>query len=233
MYYGRLPDAPGRRFSTMTPPPARPSSARVFADPGPPSTASPTGSQWTPTATSGSRSGAAACSAGSPRTAPRTRCSRFQSRSPPAARFGGPGMGDLYLTRRAGRALTEAELEAQPLAGRLLRLRPGPVGLPRHDRVRRHPPPRHPRGLSAVLQRQTAPVMPRFQSPAERHRVVGLAPVTSTTRPGERQVPRPSAARARAPRYQRGHRLGEPPAPARPVLPVFVSVGKRRQRRLR
>jgi sugar lactone lactonase YvrE len=48
---------------------------------------------------------------------------------PTSCAFGGPGMGDLYLTSaRVG--LTEAELEAQPLAGRLLRLRPGPVGLP-------------------------------------------------------------------------------------------------------
>jgi hypothetical protein len=38
-------------------------------------------------------------------------------------------MGDLYLTS-ASVGLTEAELRAQPLAGRLLRLQPGPVGLP-------------------------------------------------------------------------------------------------------
>jgi sugar lactone lactonase YvrE len=38
-------------------------------------------------------------------------------------------MTDLYLTS-ASVGLTEAELKAQPLAGRLLRLRPGPVGLP-------------------------------------------------------------------------------------------------------
>jgi sugar lactone lactonase YvrE len=48
---------------------------------------------------------------------------------PTSCAFGGPGMGDLYVTTaRAG--LTEAELQTQPLAGRLLRLRPGPVGLP-------------------------------------------------------------------------------------------------------
>jgi sugar lactone lactonase YvrE len=48
---------------------------------------------------------------------------------PTSCAFGGPGMTDLYVTSaRVG--LTEAELEAQPLAGRLLRLRPGPVGLP-------------------------------------------------------------------------------------------------------
>jgi sugar lactone lactonase YvrE len=48
---------------------------------------------------------------------------------PTSCAFGGPGMGDLYLTS-ASVGLTEAELKAQPLAGRLLRLRPGPVGLP-------------------------------------------------------------------------------------------------------
>jgi sugar lactone lactonase YvrE len=48
---------------------------------------------------------------------------------PTSCAFGGPGMDDLYVTSaRVG--LTEAELAAQPLAGRLLRLRPGPVGLP-------------------------------------------------------------------------------------------------------
>jgi sugar lactone lactonase YvrE len=38
-------------------------------------------------------------------------------------------MTDLYVTT-ASVGLSEAELKAQPLAGRLLRLRPGPVGLP-------------------------------------------------------------------------------------------------------
>jgi sugar lactone lactonase YvrE len=48
---------------------------------------------------------------------------------PTSCAFGGPGMADLYVTSaRVG--LTEAELTAQPLAGRLLRLQPGPVGLP-------------------------------------------------------------------------------------------------------
>lgn len=48
---------------------------------------------------------------------------------PTSCAFGGPGLGDLYVTSaRVG--LTEDELGAQPLAGRLLRLRPGPVGLP-------------------------------------------------------------------------------------------------------
>ncbi len=48
---------------------------------------------------------------------------------PTSCAFGGPGMTDLYVTTaRAG--LSEAELKDQPLAGRLLRLRPGPVGLP-------------------------------------------------------------------------------------------------------
>ena len=43
--------------------------------------------------------------------------------------FGGPGMTDLYVTT-ASVGLSEAELSEQPLAGRLLRLHPGPVGLP-------------------------------------------------------------------------------------------------------
>jgi sugar lactone lactonase YvrE len=48
---------------------------------------------------------------------------------PTSCAFGGPGMTDLYVTTaRAG--LSEAELKDQPLAGRLFRLRPGPVGLP-------------------------------------------------------------------------------------------------------
>lgn len=48
---------------------------------------------------------------------------------PTSCAFGGPGMTDLYVTT-ASIGLTEAELAAQPLAGRLLRLRPGPIGLP-------------------------------------------------------------------------------------------------------
>jgi sugar lactone lactonase YvrE len=48
---------------------------------------------------------------------------------PTSCAFGGPGMTDLYVTT-ASLGLTEAELSEQPLAGRLLRLRPGPVGLP-------------------------------------------------------------------------------------------------------
>ena len=48
---------------------------------------------------------------------------------PTSCAFGGPGMTDLYVTS-ASVGLTQAELAAQPLAGRLLRLHPGPVGLP-------------------------------------------------------------------------------------------------------
>ena len=48
---------------------------------------------------------------------------------PTSCAFGGPGLTDLYVTT-ASVGLTEAELKEQPLAGRLLRLRPGPVGLP-------------------------------------------------------------------------------------------------------
>jgi sugar lactone lactonase YvrE len=48
---------------------------------------------------------------------------------PTSCAFGGPGMTDLYVTT-ASTGLTAQELAAQPLAGRLLRLHPGPVGLP-------------------------------------------------------------------------------------------------------
>ena len=48
---------------------------------------------------------------------------------PTSLAFGGQGLAELFVTT-ASIDLTEAELNAQPLAGRLLRLRPGPVGLP-------------------------------------------------------------------------------------------------------
>lgn len=48
---------------------------------------------------------------------------------PTSCAFGGPALADLYVTT-ASRDLTQAELAAEPLAGRLLRLRPGPAGLP-------------------------------------------------------------------------------------------------------
>lgn len=48
---------------------------------------------------------------------------------PTSCAFGGPDLTDLYVTT-ASIDLTEPELAAQPLAGRLLRLRPGPSGLP-------------------------------------------------------------------------------------------------------
>jgi sugar lactone lactonase YvrE len=48
---------------------------------------------------------------------------------PTSCAFGGPDFADLYITTaRVG--LTEAQLAAQPLAGRLLHTRPGPLGLP-------------------------------------------------------------------------------------------------------
>jgi sugar lactone lactonase YvrE len=48
---------------------------------------------------------------------------------PTSCAFGGPDLADLYITSaRVG--LTEDQLAAQPLAGRLLHVRPGPVGLP-------------------------------------------------------------------------------------------------------
>ena len=48
---------------------------------------------------------------------------------PTSCAFGGPGLAELYVTT-AGSGLSQAQRSAEPLAGRLLRLRPGPVGLP-------------------------------------------------------------------------------------------------------
>jgi sugar lactone lactonase YvrE len=48
---------------------------------------------------------------------------------PTSVAFGGNGMAELYVTT-ASFNLTPAQRAAQPLAGRLLRLVPGPVGLP-------------------------------------------------------------------------------------------------------
>jgi sugar lactone lactonase YvrE len=48
---------------------------------------------------------------------------------PTSLAFGGPDLADLYVTT-ASAPLSAAERAAQPLAGRLLRLRPGPVGIP-------------------------------------------------------------------------------------------------------
>jgi sugar lactone lactonase YvrE len=48
---------------------------------------------------------------------------------PTSCAFGGAGLADLFVTT-AYRDLNEAQRKAEPLAGRLLRLRPGPVGLP-------------------------------------------------------------------------------------------------------
>jgi sugar lactone lactonase YvrE len=48
---------------------------------------------------------------------------------PTSCAFAGPDLAELYVTT-ASVDLTDAERASQPLAGRLLRLRPGPVGLP-------------------------------------------------------------------------------------------------------
>jgi sugar lactone lactonase YvrE len=48
---------------------------------------------------------------------------------PTSVAFGGSEMAELFVTT-ASRGLTPAQREAQPLAGRLLRLVPGPLGLP-------------------------------------------------------------------------------------------------------
>ena len=47
----------------------------------------------------------------------------------PAAAFGGPDLSDLYLTT-AWQGLSERQRAAEPLAGHLLRTRPGAAGLP-------------------------------------------------------------------------------------------------------
>jgi sugar lactone lactonase YvrE len=62
---------------------------------------------------------------------------------PTSVAFGGPDLTDLYVTS-ATRALSAAELAEQPLAGALLRLRPGVAGrLPyRYRRSRRRRPAR-------------------------------------------------------------------------------------------
>jgi sugar lactone lactonase YvrE len=48
---------------------------------------------------------------------------------PTSCAFGGPGLTELYVTT-ASVGLSEAERAEQPLAGRLLRFCPGPIGLP-------------------------------------------------------------------------------------------------------
>jgi sugar lactone lactonase YvrE len=48
---------------------------------------------------------------------------------PTSAAFGGPDLTDLYVTT-ASIDLSPEQLASQPLAGRLLHLRPGPVGFP-------------------------------------------------------------------------------------------------------
>jgi sugar lactone lactonase YvrE len=48
---------------------------------------------------------------------------------PTSCAFGGPDLAELYVTT-ASIGLSDSARAAQPLAGRLLRLRPGPFGLP-------------------------------------------------------------------------------------------------------
>ncbi|HVT66515.1 MAG TPA: SMP-30/gluconolactonase/LRE family protein [Trebonia sp.] len=54
---------------------------------------------------------------------------RLPVSQPTSLAFGGPGLTDLYVTT-ASRGLSGAKRKAEPLAGRLLRLHPGPAGLP-------------------------------------------------------------------------------------------------------
>ena len=48
---------------------------------------------------------------------------------PTSCAFGGPDLADLFITT-ANVGLSESERAEQPLAGRLLHVRPGPIGLP-------------------------------------------------------------------------------------------------------
>jgi sugar lactone lactonase YvrE len=48
---------------------------------------------------------------------------------PTSCAFGGPGLADLFITT-ANVGLSQAERAEQPLAGRLLHVQPGPIGLP-------------------------------------------------------------------------------------------------------
>ena len=48
---------------------------------------------------------------------------------PTSCAFGGPGLADLFITS-ANIGLSQAERAEQPLAGRLLHVQPGPLGLP-------------------------------------------------------------------------------------------------------
>jgi sugar lactone lactonase YvrE len=57
-------------------------------------------------------------------TSPGPRCP-----SPTCPAFGGPDLSDLYLTT-AWQGLDEQQRAAEPLAGHLLRTRPGAAGLP-------------------------------------------------------------------------------------------------------
>ncbi|MBV9379275.1 MAG: SMP-30/gluconolactonase/LRE family protein [Streptosporangiaceae bacterium] len=59
--------------------------------------------------------------------------------NPTSCAFGGAGLQDLYVTT-AIQPLSEAQRLHQPLAGRLLRLRPGPAGLPSASTVATIPP---------------------------------------------------------------------------------------------
>jgi len=48
---------------------------------------------------------------------------------PTCPAFGGPGLGDLYLTT-ARQGMDDRQRAAEPLAGHLLRTRPGTAGFP-------------------------------------------------------------------------------------------------------
>ena len=56
---------------------------------------------------------------------------RLPVTNPTSIAFGGPDLMDLYVTSAKHR-LTAAQLEREPLAGSLLRLRPGIRGRPTH-----------------------------------------------------------------------------------------------------
>lgn len=64
---------------------------------------------------------------------------------PTSCAFGGPDLADLFVTT-ANIGLSDSARAAQPLAGRLLRLRPGPLGLPSSTALVTLPSPAIPDG---------------------------------------------------------------------------------------
>jgi sugar lactone lactonase YvrE len=89
--------------------------------------ACPTGCASTPKAAYGWRCSAAGRSGATGRTAGSRRISPLPLTNPTSLAFGGPGLRELFVTSARHR-LTPAQLSREPLAGSLLRLRPGVAG---------------------------------------------------------------------------------------------------------